>query len=98
MLLHVFDAVHRLSLGLVCGFSWWWLLLCGALALGTWDSVAVVPMAKFPHGILNLPGIGIKPLFPALVGRFLTTGHQGSPKVKFLILTNTLGKLLYFEE
>ena len=25
-----------------------------------------------------VPGLGIKPLFPALAGRFLTPGHQGS--------------------
>ena len=28
----------------------------------------------------DLPGLGIEPMSPALAGRSLTTGHQGSPK------------------
>ena len=36
---------------------------CTSLSLGMW----------------NLPGAGIEPVFPALVGRFLTPGPPGKP-------------------
>jgi len=34
----------------------------------------------------DLPGPGIKPVFPALQGRFLTTVHQRSPEKLFFEL------------
>ena len=33
--------------------------------------------AKLLHGVWNLPGPGIRPVSPALAGRFLTTGPPG---------------------
>ena len=33
------------------------------------------------HSPRDLPGSGIKPSSPALVGRFFTTKHQGSPQL-----------------
>ena len=44
------------------------LWLTGLFALSMWD----------------LPGPGIKPMFPALVGRFLTSGPPGKPLTLFL--------------
>ena len=57
---------------------------CGAQALehglsscGTW--------AQVPRGMWNLPRGGIKPVFPALVGRFLTTGPPGMSRRLFFL-------------
>ena len=36
----------------------------------------------------DLPGPGIKPVSPALVGGFLPLSHQGSPVLKILICHN----------
>ena len=33
--------------------------------------------AQLPHGMQNLPGPGIKPMFPTLADKFLTTGPPG---------------------
>ena len=33
--------------------------------------------AQLPHGMWNLPGPEIKPMSPALAGRFLTSGPAG---------------------
>ena len=40
-------------------------------------SVVVAHRSQFPHVMWNLPGPGIKPMCPALEGRFLTTGSPG---------------------
>ena len=75
----VFVAVCRLSLVAARGVSSWggaWAcrcsgFSCGARAVGKSASVAVV------HRLSCLPGPGIKPLSPALAGRFFTTGPSG---------------------
>ena len=54
------------------GFSLHWLLL--------WSTGFRCPVAS---GML-VPGPGIKPMSPALAGRFLTTGPQGSPYFKYI--------------
>ena len=36
--------------------------------------------AQLLHGMWNLPGPGIKPMTPALAGRFLSTAPPGKPK------------------
>ena len=60
-----------------CGFS------CGAQGLGTQasgvaaDSVVVAYGLSCSHSIWNLPKPGIKPVSPALAGRFLASGPQG---------------------
>ena len=46
---------------------------CGAWALGLGLSTCVL-QAQLPLGIQDRPGPGIKPMSPALAGRFLTTG------------------------
>ena len=39
------------------------------------------------YGMWNFPGPGVKPVSPALAGRFLITSHQESPTLsKFTIL------------
>ena len=40
---------------------------------------------ELPHGMWNPPGPGIKPVSPALVGRFLTVGHLGSPRASYIL-------------
>ena len=57
---------------------------CGAWALGHLGFSSSGPWAQLLHGIWNLPGLGIKPVFPALAGEFLTTGPPGKPRY-FLI-------------
>ena len=71
------------------GFSLWWLLLLGSIgsrahALSNCRSWALEcrlnrcgARAKLLHGMWNLPGPGIKPVSPALAGRFLTTELPG---------------------
>ena len=61
------------------GFSW-----CRAWALGTQASVVAAHgvsscgvQAYLPHGVCNLPRAEIKPVSPALAGRFLATGPPG---------------------
>ena len=60
---------------LLCmGFSSQWLILLqntGSLLCGMW----------------NLPGPGIEPMFPALAGRFLTTGSPGRSQVQVFAWT-----------
>ena len=69
----VFIAAHRLCLvavsrgyaSLCAGFGLWWLLwlrsTCSSCSMQAWS----------PPGKWDLPGPGIKPLAPALAGRFL---------------------------
>ena len=40
--------------------------------------------AQFPCGTRDLPGSGIKPVSPALAGRFFTTMPAGKPYITFL--------------
>ena len=49
----------------------------GAQALGHEGFSNCGTWASLPHDIWNLSGPGIKPVFPALEGRFLTTGPPG---------------------
>ena len=66
--------------GWCVGFSWWWLLwrstgstvgFSGCSAQELWYTGLVAPR----HGMFQEPGI--EPVFPALAGRFLTTGLPG---------------------
>ena len=43
----------------------------GLSSCGTW--------AQLPYGMWDLPGPGVKPVFPALQGGFLTTRPPGKP-------------------
>ena len=53
------------------GFSLWWSpgSRCTGFSTGT--------QAYLPRGMWDLPGSGIKPMFPALAGGFLITGPPG---------------------
>ena len=73
----------------------WWLLLCGAPALhsglGSFSARAQelwLPsspaQASLLRGMWDHPGPGIESVFPALAGRFLTTGSPGESLVLFL--------------
>ena len=42
---------------------------------------------ELPHGMWNPPGPGIKPISPALGGRFLTVDHLGSPRASYILPT-----------
>ena len=57
---------------------------CGGFSCGEWtqghagfSSCGICTSLSL--GMWNLPGAGIEPVFPALVGRFLTTGPPGKP-------------------
>ena len=84
--LHWAFPVAHFFLDLWCvGFSLWWLLFgehagfsCGSQALEY--KLNSGTRAQPPHGMWNVPRPGIKPVSPALAGRFLTTG----PPVKSL--------------
>ena len=52
-----------------------WALKCGLSNCSTW--------AWLPHGTWKLPGPGTEPMFPALAGRFLTTGPPGKSTLQF---------------
>ena len=49
---------------------------CRAQALGTQASVLAAGLIT--PSMWNLPGLGVKPMSPALAGRFLSTVPQGS--------------------
>ena len=69
-LLWVFVAVH----GVFCcrGFS-----RCGAEALAHTGFNSCGARALLPDSMWGLPGLGIRPVFPALADRLLTTGAPG---------------------
>ena len=69
-LLWVFVAVH----GVFCcrGFS-----RCGAQALAHTGFNSCGARALLPDSMWGLPGLGIRPVFPALADRLLTTGAPG---------------------
>ena len=63
---------------------------CGAGALGAWASVVLArglsscdAWALFFHGMWDLPGPGLKPMFPELAGGFLTIVPPGKPAIDF---------------
>ena len=58
------------------GFSYW-----RAPGLGHVGSLVTVHRLGCPHHMWNLPGSGIKPMSPALAGRFLTAGPPGKSKI-----------------
>ena len=66
---------------------------CGARALGHLGFSSTGPWAQSLQGIWNLPGLGIKPVLPALAGEFLTTGPPGKPRY-FLITGSSTPSLL----
>ena len=77
-------ASHGGSRGSSCGrLSWglpWWLLvaaLVGAPCGGSW--------AELLCGLWDLLGLGIKPMSPALTGRFLSTAPPGKPTIEFSV-------------
>ena len=56
----------------VCGFQKLWLSSCGSWALEHRHSSCIAQALLC--GMWDLPGLGMKPVSPALAGRFLTTG------------------------
>ena len=61
--------------------------------------LVVVVLSQLLCGMWDIPGPGIKPLSPALQGRFLTTGPQGKPlfkKKKKKKKQNSEGKIHYY--
>ena len=85
----VFVALHRLSLAVASG-GYSLVVVCGLLILVS--SLAPAPGLRLsscrPWALLlrslwNLPGLGVKPVSPALAGRFLTAGPPGksSPSI-----------------
>ena len=54
--------------------------------------------AQLPHCVWDLPGPGIEPVFPALAGRFLTTGPPGKPTTGFVLNFINLTALFPFSD
>ena len=84
----VFVAARGLSLvaasrgysSLRCaGFSLWWLLLLQSTGSRRTGFSSCGSQAQLLRGIWDLPGPGLKPMSPALAGRFLTTVPTGKP-------------------
>ena len=72
---------------MVHGFSLQWFLLLHSTSSRLMGWVAVtMGLVTLQH--VNLPRPGIEPMFPALVGRFLTTGPPGK--------SQTFGKLVSY--
>ena len=98
----VFIAAHRLSLVAetegysslwYTGFSSWWLLLLQSTGSRGTGFSSCGAQAQLLHGMWNLPGPGIKPLPPALAGRFLSTvPPQKSPLRTFLMIGGGINK------
>ena len=55
------------------GFSLWWLPLLRSMDSRCAGFSSCGTQVELPHGMWDLHGPGIKPMFPALAGRFLTT-------------------------
>ena len=58
-----------------------WACHCGDLLLQSIGSTLVVCGLRCSVACGNLPGLGIKPVSPALAGRFFTTEPPGGPKI-----------------
>ena len=59
---------------------------CGAQALVCKGFSSCSTQAQLPFGLWDLPRLGIKPVSPALAGRFLTTGPPGKSKFALLCI------------
>jgi len=81
-------AAHRLSLAAVSGHTHLW----GAQALGSWLSGCGL-QASLLHGMWNLPRPRIKPVSPALPGRFLATALPGKSPSYLIVMSGRIPKL-----
>ena len=86
---YALDAMHRLLIlvaSLIVEHRLWgmWALVLAAVKLSSVGSVVMVHGLTCPAACGNLPGPGIKPVSPALAGRFLTSGAPGSPHFTFV--------------
>ena len=52
---------------------------CSLVLASGLESRVVVHELSSPHGMWDLPGVGIGPVSPALAGGLFITEHQGSP-------------------
>ena len=55
------------------------------------------PWAQLLHSMWNLPRPGIKPMFPALAGRFLSTVPPGKSPNHYLVIKLSLSKSKKFD-
>ena len=70
------------------GFSLWWLFFVQSMVsrfagFGSWGAWALLL-----HSMWNLPGPGIKPMFPALAGGFLSTVPPGKSNNSLILVHN----------
>ena len=75
----VFIAVHRLLIVVACLVAGVWasvVVACGLSSCGARDWLF--------HGMWDLPGPGLKPVFPALTGRFLTSTPPGNSMLRII--------------
>ena len=64
---------------------------CGGFSCGEWAQgcagfSSCGTCTSLSLGMWNLPRAGIEPVFPALVGRFLTTGPPGKPLTSYFLV------------
>ena len=69
-----------------------WACHCGDLLLQSTGSTPVVCGLRCSVACGNLPGLGIKPMSPALAGRFFTTEPPGGPKTVHLDAAHLLSQ------
>ena len=87
------------------GFSLQWLLLLQSTGSRVQASVVVAhrlsscgSWALLLHGMWDLPGPGLKPISPALAGKFLTTVPPGKPSILLLMgiwVVSSVGLFVY---
>ena len=53
-------------------------------------SVVVAHGLSCSHGMWDLPGLGLEPVFPALAGGFLTTAPPRKPLPLYFVCTGSL--------
>ena len=51
--------------------------------------------AQLLHGMWDLPGPGLKPVSPALAGRFLTTVPPGKPPISISYVHSILSLIIF---
>ena len=81
-------ALHWLSLVVVSGgYSLQWLLFLRSTGSRHVGFISCGTRAYFPLRMWNLPRPGIKPIFPALAGKFLSTVPPGKSRNFFFFVT-----------
>ena len=76
------------------GFPLRWFLLLGSMGFMVHGLSSCGILAQLPSGMWDLPGLGIKPVSPALAGGFFTTGPPGKSQRPLFLLCLSISLLL----